>query len=124
MYDDFVGQARFAWLTATILAAFAALCFWTLFPALAMAASVRTQSIQIRNFAFTPSVMTIDRGTTVTWTNGDEEPHAIVATNQAFRSGALDTNGHYSFTFNTAGEFGYFCSLHPQMRGKIIVRAS
>jgi len=124
MYDAIVGQSRFAWLAATLLAAFAALCFWSLFPALAVAAPVRTQTVQIRNFAFTPTVLTIDRGTTVTWANGDDEPHAIVATNQAFHSGALDTNGHYSFTFNTAGEFSYFCSLHPMMRGKIIVRAS
>ena len=124
MYDDIIGQARFAWLAAALLVVFVALCFWSLSPALAVAPPARTQTIQIRNFAFAPAVLTIDRGTTITWANGDDEPHAIAATSQAFHSGALDTNGHYSFTFNSAGEFGYFCSLHPQMRGKIIVRAS
>jgi plastocyanin len=38
-----------------------------------------------------------------------------------FRSGALDTNDSFSWVFNTPGEFEYFCALHPQMIGKIVV---
>ena len=60
-------------------------------------------------------------GTTVTWVNGDDIPHTIVANNRAFRSKTLDTEDQFSFTFSTAGEFEYFCSLHPHMVGKIIV---
>jgi plastocyanin len=61
-------------------------------------------------------------GTTVTWTNDDDIPHTVVATNGAFRSKVLDTGEHFSFTFAKAGEFHYFCSIHPHMTGIVIVK--
>jgi plastocyanin len=57
----------------------------------------------------------------VTWKNGDDTVHSIVADNKSFRSGALDTADSWSHTFATPGEYGYFCSLHPYMTGRIIV---
>ena len=89
----------------------------------AAAAPARVQAVQIRNFAFVPAVVTVAPGTTVTWTNSDDDPHTIVATNKAFRSSALDGGDTFSFTFNTPGAFQYFCSLHPHMVGKIVVKA-
>ena len=80
--------------------------------------------VQIHNFAFAPGVLTVSVGTTVTWRNGDEDPHTIVANDHSFRSGALSTNGAYSFTFRQPGAYVYFCSLHPHMVGRIVVRAS
>src|SRR4051794_14025425 len=88
------------------------------------AAPARTQTVQIRNFAFAPALLTVAPGTTITWTNADEDPHTVTATGKAFHSAALDTGGHYSFTFTRAGEYAYFCSLHPHMTGKIIVKPS
>src|SRR4051812_38668296 len=88
------------------------------------AAPARMQSVQIRNFAFAPAVLTVAPGTTVTWTNADEDPHTVTATGKAFHSAALDTGGRYSFAFTRPGEFAYFCSLHPHMTGKIIVKPS
>lgn len=91
----------------------------------AIAAPVpRVQTVLIRNFAFEPAVLTISPGTTVTWTNADEDPHAVVANDKSFRSTALDTGGRYSFTFTRPGDYGYFCSLHPHMTAHIIVKPS
>ncbi len=83
----------------------------------------RPQTVAIKNFAFVPQVITVTPGTTVTWTNTDDDPHTITANDKSFRSAALDTDGKYSFTFTKPGEFAYFCSLHPHMTAKIIVKA-
>ena len=80
-------------------------------------------AVSIENFTFKAPVLTVRRGTTVTWTNGDDIPHTVVARNGAFKSKVLDTGDRFSFTFAKPGEFGYFCSLHPHMTGTIVVKA-
>ena len=60
-------------------------------------------------------------GTTVTFENDDDIPHLVVADDKSFRSKALDTTDKFSVTLTKAGEFDYFCGLHPKMTGKIIV---
>src|SRR5260221_4254421 len=79
-------------------------------------------TVKIENFTFAPADLTITPGTTVTWVNDDDIPHAVVETEKTFRSKALDTDDRFSFTFTTPGEFSYFCSLHPHMTGKITVK--
>jgi amicyanin len=78
-------------------------------------------AIGIDNFTFNPQKLTVKAGTTVTWTNNDDIPHAIAAVNKQFKSKALDTGDAYSFTFTTPGTYQYFCSLHPHMTGAIVV---
>jgi plastocyanin len=78
--------------------------------------------VTIDNFSFTPKELTVAVGTTVKFVNHDDIPHTVVETNKVFRSKALDTDDSYSYTFATAGSFDYFCSLHPHMVGKIIVK--
>jgi len=80
-------------------------------------------NVHIDNFTFRQPVVTVHRGTAVTWTNGDDIPHTVVAKNGAFKSHVLDTGDAFTFTFVKAGEFEYFCSLHPHMTGKIVVTA-
>jgi plastocyanin len=90
----------------------------------ARAASPAT-AISIDNFTFTPQTATVKAGTAVTWTNKDDIPHGIAATNNAFpRSKALDTDDGYSFTFTTPGTYQYFCYVHPHMTGTIVVQAA
>jgi plastocyanin len=79
--------------------------------------------VSIRNFAFSPAELTIAPGTTVTWINQDDIAHTVMEANKAFWSRAMDTDDKFSFTFNMEGEFAYFCSLHPRMTGKIVVKA-
>ena len=76
-----------------------------------------------RQFLVQRPRLTVKRGTTVTWVNGDDIPHTVVATDGAFKSKVLDTDDRFSFTFAKPGQFSYFCSLHPHMTGKIIVKA-
>jgi len=90
--------------------------------AFAAIAAQETNSVIIDNFTFTPKELTVPVGTTVKWVNHDDIPHTVVDTNKSFRSKPLDTNDTFSFTFATAGTFNYFCSLHPQMVGKITVQ--
>jgi plastocyanin len=78
--------------------------------------------VVIQDFAFSPSSMTVAPGTTVTWVNQDESPHTITDQGKAFRSAALDTNDRFSYTFTQPGKFTYYCTLHPMMIGKIIVK--
>lgn len=76
--------------------------------------------VTIDNFTFSPPSLTVKVGTTVTWKNHDDIPHTIVSAGK-FRSKTLDTDDGFSFTFTTAGDYKYFCSLHPHMTGMIKV---
>ena len=77
--------------------------------------------IDIKEFMFGPKDLTVAVGTRVTWVNDDQIPPTGAETPKAFRSGALDTNDSFSWVFDTPGEYEYFCALHPQMIGKIVV---
>ena|ERR1700759_2403353 len=76
--------------------------------------------ITIDNFTFTPAQLKVKVGDTVTWSNHDDIPHAVVSAGK-FRSKTLDTDDSFSFTFTAAGDYTYFCSLHPHMTGTIKV---
>jgi plastocyanin len=79
-----------------------------------------TTNVMIDNFTFQPAELTVKVGTTVTWKNRDDIPHTVVSPGK-FRSKALDTDDSYTFTFAAAGDYKYFCSLHPHMTGTIKV---
>lgn len=85
------------------------------------AAPAGPNAVNIDGFAFAPTTLTVKAGSVVTWTNKDEDPHTVVAGNGAFRSQALGSGGVYSFTFPAAGTFDYICSIHPFMRGTVVV---
>lgn len=80
-------------------------------------------TVKIANFTFDAPLVSVAPGTTVTWVNEDDIPHTIVADNKGFRSKVLDTGERFSFTFGAAGTYGYFCSIHPHMTGKVVVKA-
>jgi plastocyanin len=105
----------------TWIAVFVALL--ALWPAVVRADSPAV-TVKIDNFAFDAQTVTVAPGSTVTWVNRDEEPHTVVADDgKSFRSKTLDTGDSFSFTFMSAGTFGYFCSVHPHMTGKVVVKA-
>lgn len=80
-----------------------------------------TNQIVIDNFSFTPMALRVKAGTEITWTNHDDIPHTVVASDLKFKSKALDTNDSFSMKFTEPGTYEYFCSLHPKMTGKITV---
>jgi amicyanin len=78
-------------------------------------------TVDITNFDFTPMTLTIPAGATVTWTNHDEEPHTVAASDGSFHSPGMGTGGTYSFTFTNVGTYDYVCSIHPFMHGTVVV---
>lgn len=76
--------------------------------------------IIIKNFLFSPAELTIKAGDTVVWTNQDSMAHVIAGS--GFQSDTLNKGQSFSFTFNNVGTFDYICSIHPSMKGKIIVQ--
>lgn len=79
--------------------------------------------IGIDNFKFTPPVLSVAAGSKVTWINNDDVPHLIVNVQNKFRqSPVLDTDQRFSVTLTRPGTYKYFCSLHPQMQGTIVVK--
>jgi len=105
---DFLGCARLAAATLLVL------------PFASGSASAQTIAVSIDNFTFAPVELKVKVGDTVTWTNRDDIPHTIVSAGK-FRSKTLDTDDNFSFTFTAAGDYKYFCSLHPHMTGLIKV---
>jgi plastocyanin len=68
------------------------------------------------------NVLTVKAGTTVTWTNDDPGMiHTVTSVDGLFDSGFLDEGATWSYTFEEAGEFEYFCGPHPWMRAKVVV---
>ena len=90
------------------------------FMSTSLAARAQEVAVSIDNFTFTPPELTVKVGDTVTWTNRDDIPHTIVSAGK-FKSKTLDTDNTFSFTFTSAGDYKYFCSLHPHMTGTIKV---
>jgi plastocyanin len=81
-------------------------------------------AVQIDNFHYTPPTLIVAPGTTVTWKNDDDSPHSVREKDGKFKSAALDTDDTFSQTFATPGEYEYFCSIHPYMTGKIVVKSA
>ena len=78
--------------------------------------------VKIDNFAFTPATITVSTGTQVKWVNHDDIPHNVVSDDKSFKSKALDTDQEFTFTFTKPGTYTYFCSIHPKMTGKVVVK--
>ena len=77
--------------------------------------------VTIKDFAFTPSVVNIPVGGSVTFKNLDQAAHTATDSNHSFDSGNLDTGKSWTYTFPKAGTFKYVCSYHPSMHGTIVV---
>ena len=84
--------------------------------------AVNSAGIQIDNFHYSPPTLVVAPGTTVTWTNDDDSPHSVREKDGKFKSAALDTDDKFSQTFTAPGEYEYFCSIHPYMTGKVVVK--
>ena len=77
-------------------------------------------AITIQDFDFgDPATASV--GDTVTVTNNDGVPHTWTSTDGAFDSGSLAEGDEFSFTFDEAGEYSFFCAIHPAMTGTITV---
>jgi len=93
-------------------------------PPAAASSAMAPNTIAIDNFVFGPQAVTVPVGATVTWVNRDDIPHTVVAVDKSFKSKVLDTDEKFSFTFTKAGTYDYFCSIHPHMTGKVVVKGA
>jgi plastocyanin len=72
--------------------------------------------------AYNPAELTVDVGSTVTWTNTDVVSHTSTSDASGWNSGTIAPGGQFSFTFPTAGTFSYHCAIHPGMVGTVVAR--
>jgi plastocyanin len=91
-------------------------------PAPAALAKAQAVEVRIDNFSFIPQELTVAAGTKVTWVNRDDIPHTVRSTEDKFKSKALDTDDQFAFTFDTPGTYEYYCSVHPKMTAKVVVK--
>jgi plastocyanin len=87
----------------------------------AVTSTASQNSVAIQNYAFNPSTLTIQKGANVTWTNYDSVQHNVVSDSSAFSSPLLNKGDTYTHQFNDSGSFSYICSIHPYMKGTIVV---
>jgi plastocyanin len=82
-----------------------------------------TRTVLIQDFSFKPAHITIKRGTKVRWINKDSTAHTATANNgRSFDSGRLGPGKRYTHTFKRAGKKSYHCEIHPDMRGRVLVK--
>lgn len=77
-------------------------------------------TITIQGFAFGDPI-TVDAGEEVTVVNADSTAHTWTSTDGLFDSGSLSSGASFNHTFDEAGEYTFFCGIHPQMTGSITV---
>jgi plastocyanin len=78
--------------------------------------------VAMKSLAFDPESVTIKAGESVTWTNQDSASHTVVGDNGEFQSGDLAKGAGFTFTFDKAGTYTYHCSIHPSMKGTVVVQ--
>jgi nitrite reductase (NO-forming) len=89
--------------------------------------SIGPGSSTLTTDAFQPNPVQVSTGTTVTWTNEDAQPHTVMSgatpptPDGKFDSGIMAPAATFDFTFTEAGEYPYFCLLHPNMVGSVSV---
>jgi amicyanin len=80
-----------------------------------------TVAVEIAGFAYSPASITVAVGDTVTWTNQDNVAHNVVAKDGSWTSPMLAQGQSWSHKFTAAGSVDYICSIHPAMKGTVVV---
>lgn len=103
------------WLT---LAALIGACFLV-----ASALALSEQAIDIANFAFSPSSVTVQPNTSITWTNQDSSDHTVTFSNVDIDSGNIAQGKTFTVSLGDPGHYTYHCNIHSFMTGSIDVQA-
>jgi plastocyanin len=83
---------------------------------------VAANAVSIAGMAFSPATLTVAIGTTVIWTNNDGMTHTVTSDATNFDSGDLVPGSKFSQVFSVAGTYPYHCTIHPTMKGTIVVK--
>ena len=89
--------------------------------ALPVLAAAETHTVRIEGMQFVPATLTVKAGDKVLWRNADLVPHTVTAAGQ-FDSRTIVTEGTWSYVPGKAGSYPYACTLHPGMKGTLVVR--
>lgn len=79
------------------------------------------ERVEIFNYQFGPQTLRVKAGATVVFVNHDLVVHSVKAADLSFESGNLPLFDRVFFTFERPGTFDYFCSVHLEMRGRVVV---
>lgn len=85
------------------------------------AAAAATHTVIMEGAAFVPETLTVKQGDTVIWVNKDFFPHTATAQDRSFDSGEMAPNKTWKYTVRQKGKIPYVCTLHPTMKGTLIV---
>jgi plastocyanin len=77
--------------------------------------------VSIVGRAYQPSQLTVGVGQTVTWQDESLSQHTVTSVDGLFDSGAMSTGSSFTMTFTKAGTFDYTCTIHPEMKGSVLV---
>ncbi len=80
------------------------------------------QPIAIEDFAYSPGNIQVPVGARVTWNNRDSVPHSATDAGGTWDTGVLAEGKSATLTFDTAGTFDYFCTIHPNMKARLVVQ--
>jgi plastocyanin len=89
--------------------------------ATAGAAEEADMRVLIVSRAYQPSQLTVGIGQTVTWQSESLGQHTVTSVDGQFDSGVISTGGSFTMTFAKAGTFNYTCTIHPEMKGSVLV---
>ncbi len=84
------------------------------------------EQVQMLTYSFLPSTLNVKVGATVTWINNDEAEHTVTTKDKMLDSPRLKTinvkpGDSFTFKFEKAGTYKYFCAVHPAMKAKVVV---
>jgi plastocyanin len=87
---------------------------------------VSTNTVVLTNQdAFSPMVIAVRAGTSVTWTNRDTDNHTVTFMPAMMMSGTILASGdRFSYTFSSPGTYNYLCMYHQGMIGRVVVTAN
>ena len=86
----------------------------------ALAADPPRNTVVMDGTSYAPATLTVKRGTTVAFVNKDPFPHTVTSAGH-FDSKAIDAGKAWKFKAKAAGRFDYICTLHPNMKGTLVV---
>ena len=87
-------------------------------------APTQSKVVELKAYSFVPEVLNIQKNTAVVWIHKDLAPHTVTSSggSESFDSGTLQRDQTFTYTFRNPGTYDYYCTIHPSMRGKVVVQ--
>jgi plastocyanin len=89
-----------------------------------VAAAAPPATVHIRDDKFVPPTITVAAGQNVTFINDDDDAHTVTADNNTWDSEGLNQGQKWTHAFERTGKIAYHCTVHPFMKGTIVVRSA